>query len=698
MPTFTCLADPEQGHGYGAFYSDSQGHLGCKAYIVTRFPSKWEDNCVFYKSASECEAAKNSLLPLTTNHAFYDLNQYTQGMKNLLNTIINATAKPTPAPSTTAKTSTLSPPPATPSSKAPSTSTPPASSSSAPKTPQPSSSNAPPAVSPTPSSPASTSSDNPTPSPSVVSPQTTTAGSTSVPSSTSSTTIAPSTTTERPTESPSANSTTDSPSYIDVSIPPSSQASTEWNCIAQGPVYTPVRINAESGQFECLATDTSDSDSDCYHLEDYSKCTIWLQEQETCLASNSCLQGVHVKIVQGVTATTTSSAYSTPSTTVGTTLDVPGSPGNSSSAPLVTIVLGVVCAALAIAAILGFVLWRRRQRQDEQFTPKNSPMLLMTEKGIVLKQMADLEDATAVVTLRASPMPSRSTISSQGASQPLDMGELSLWRLDNSKLTKTKVLSVGTTGTVSLGLYKGHQAVAIKQLLPHQSDEIAQGFIDEIKRMTKLESPYILAMVGCCWVRPREIELVTEYMENGDLRQFLDKTAPIHYSWKDKRSCIANLTQGLVYLHSMDIIHRDLKSRNVLLDAKLHAKLADFGVCREITMETMTCGLGSFRWTAPEILQGKRSSQAADIYALGMIVWELDSHQPPYATQQKALHITDVVVMSKITRGELSPEFTPSCPRHVVSFVHQCIAQDPDMRPTALDLASLLLEQESVSL
>ncbi|KAG9408517.1 hypothetical protein AC1031_020375 [Aphanomyces cochlioides] len=696
MPTFTCLADPEQGRGYGAFYSDGQGHLGCKAYIIALFPPKWEDYCVFYKSASECEAGKNSLLPLTTNHAFYDLNQYTQGMKNLLNTIINPTTKPTPAPSTTAKTS--APSLATPSSKAPSTPSPPASSSSAPKTPQPSSSNAPPAVSPPSSSPTSTSSGKPPPSPSVVSPQTT-AGSTSVPSSTSSTTIAPSTTTESPTESPPDNSTTVSPSYIDVSIPPSSQASTEWYCIAQGPMYTPVRINAESGQFECLATETSDSD--CYHLDDYSKCTIWLKEQETCLASNSCLQGVHVKIVQGVTATTTSSAYSTPSTTLGTSLDVPGSPGNSSSSPLVTIVLGVVCAALAIAAILGFVLWRRRQRQDddEQFTPKNSPMLLMTEKGIVLKQLADLEDATAVGgAVPASPMPSRSTISSQGASQPLDMGDLSLWRLDNAKLTKTKVLSVGTTGTVSLGLYKGHQAVAIKQLFPHQSDEIAQGFIDEIKRMTKLESPYILAMVGCCWVRPREIELVTEYMENGDLRQYLDKTTPINYPWKAKRSCISNLTQGLVYLHSMDIIHRDLKSRNVLLDAKLHAKLADFGVCRDMTMETMTCGLGSFRWTAPEILQGKRYSQAADIYALGMIVWELDSHQPPYATQQKALHITDVVVMSKITKGELSPEFTPSCPRHVVSFVHQCIAQDPDQRPTALDLASLLLEQESVSL
>ncbi|OQR82149.1 kinase [Thraustotheca clavata] len=272
----------------------------------------------------------------------------------------------------------------------------------------------------------------------------------------------------------------------------------------------------------------------------------------------------------------------------------------------------------------------------------------------------------------------------------LDLGDLELWRIDTSDLVSYRLLAKGAHGEVWIGEYK-----AIKKLLANeQTAQGIQKFIDEIKLTTKLDSPFITKFIGASWLRPREMELVMEYMENGDLRNYLETTKEsTKFPWKQKVQCIQDICDGLVYLHSLHVIHRDLKSRNVLLGVNLEAKLTDFGISREISNETMTHGVvGTYRWIAPEILQGDRYTVAADIYSFGVILSEFDSHSIPYhgALNEKGLPLTEITLLNLVRDGAIKPYYTNKCLPWVYELAMQCLETDPSKRPKAPEIAAYL--------
>ncbi|ETV92048.1 TKL protein kinase [Aphanomyces invadans] len=211
----------------------------------------------------------------------------------------------------------------------------------------------------------------------------------------------------------------------------------------------------------------------------------------------------------------------------------------------------------------------------------------------------------------------------------IDMSELTLYRLNQQDVIPEKKLASGAYADVLYGMYKG-TPVAIKKLLSSRVgvNEV-QGLIDEIKLLASFTSPYIIKLIGCCWDQPSDLECVLEYMNAGDLRDNLTARTSFDFPWNEKTQVIAAVVDGLAYLHSLPVIHRDLKSRNVLMDTVKPAKLTDFGVSKEDTQETMTVGVGTYRWMAPEILQFNHYSVAADIFSFGMVLSELDSHKIP---------------------------------------------------------------------
>ncbi|RHZ41635.1 hypothetical protein DYB31_015106, partial [Aphanomyces astaci] len=133
--------------------------------------------------------------------------------------------------------------------------------------------------------------------------------------------------------------------------------------------------------------------------------------------------------------------------------------------------------------------------------------------------------------------------------------------------------------------------------------------------MAKLGSPYIVSFIGATWTTLETLALVVEYMNLGDLSDFLRQHTPGEFAWPAKRQCAMDVLQGLIYLHDKKIIHRDIKSRNVLLDTAKPSKLSDFGVSREVSSKTMSQEVGTYLWTAPEILRGDRYTVAADVYS-----------------------------------------------------------------------------------
>jgi len=185
--------------------------------------------------------------------------------------------------------------------------------------------------------------------------------------------------------------------------------------------------------------------------------------------------------------------------------------------------------------------------------------------------------------------------------------------------------------------------------------------------------------------------LVTEYMDNGDLKTLLANCNSNTFSWEQKIQCALDVSEGLVYIHSMDpkIIHRDLKSANVLLNTEMCAKITDFGVSRETNDSTMTSGVGTYRWMAPEVLVDGHYTELADIFSFGAILSELDTHRIPYSGLLNANGnpLTDTAIITRVVRGSLRPSFTASCPRVIHELAAECLSFHPDTRPRATEVA-----------
>ncbi|KAG9398231.1 hypothetical protein AC1031_022051 [Aphanomyces cochlioides] len=185
-------------------------------------------------------------------------------------------------------------------------------------------------------------------------------------------------------------------------------------------------------------------------------------------------------------------------------------------------------------------------------------------------------------------------------------------------------------------------------------------------------------------------------MDAGDLRDNLTTRTPDEFTWREKIHVMANIVDGLAYLHSLPVIHRDLKSRNVLMDSTKGAKLTDFGLSKEDTQETMTVGVGTYLWMAPEILQLNHYSVAADAYSFGMILSEMDSHKIPYAdmtNRKNGKPLVDTAIMGMVIAATIKPAFSNTMPEWIRDMAMQCISSSPDERPTALILSSIIHKQ-----
>jgi serine/threonine protein kinase len=299
---------------------------------------------------------------------------------------------------------------------------------------------------------------------------------------------------------------------------------------------------------------------------------------------------------------------------------------------------------------------------------------------------------------------------------------LSLYRIDSSAIQLGDPIARGGFGVIYRGVFDG-QLVAIKQMLPSTCRDEARvrGFMEEIRLCVSLDHPKIVRCVGISWTSLRDLSVVIEFMDGGDLHSVLHSQHgdPTGSEWSEpwtasnlssKAAIASDIAEAVVYLHSFNapIIHRDLKAKNVLLDSKGNAKLSDFGVSREVPMdETMTREVGTVAWIAPEVLRGERYSEKADIYSLGVLLVELDRCRHPYshedvlaaademdsrgrsrarpgAASQAMLKNTRIAIL--VSTGKLRPTVSPSCPDGVRRLVDRCLLPDPTDRPNAMEI------------
>ncbi|KAG3113024.1 hypothetical protein PI125_g7710 [Phytophthora idaei] len=162
------------------------------------------------------------------------------------------------------------------------------------------------------------------------------------------------------------------------------------------------------------------------------------------------------------------------------------------------------------------------------------------------------------------------------------------------------------------------------------------AFLAEAKLMASLAHPHIVRFVGVSWASLSDLCVLSELMKGGDLRSLLQefeaRGRPQGID-DDKIRIAHHVAQALTYLHSLSpvVIHHDLKSKNVLLTENMDAKLTDFGISKEQQDNTMTAGVGTMLWMAPEVMMAERYTKKADIFSFGVLLSELDLHTLPYS-------------------------------------------------------------------
>lgn len=262
-------------------------------------------------------------------------------------------------------------------------------------------------------------------------------------------------------------------------------------------------------------------------------------------------------------------------------------------------------------------------------------------------------------------------------------------------ITFLRQLSKGAFGEVMLGQLETRH-VAIKKLLPEKRHTPSwkrdlEQFASEIQLMCVFNHVNVVRLVGISWsLDIADLCAVAEYMEMGDLMQVLSRLQH-RLTWpKEKISIAMGIAEALVYLHSVHVIHRDLKSRNVLLNKKFHAKLSDFGVSRRAAInETYTSGVGTLLWTAPEIVMGKRYTEKADVYSFGVVLSEIDTCEAPFSKMRNANgeKMAGMCVAELVRLGKLEVSLSDDCPPVMRDLVKQCTNIDQDFRPSSMEVA-----------
>ncbi|TKY65034.1 Receptor protein kinase FERONIA [Spatholobus suberectus] len=259
-------------------------------------------------------------------------------------------------------------------------------------------------------------------------------------------------------------------------------------------------------------------------------------------------------------------------------------------------------------------------------------------------------------------------------------------------------------------VYKGciddcSTTVAIKRL-KQDSRQGVREFKNEIEMLSQLRHPNIVSLIGCCY-ESNEMILVYEFMDCGNLRDHLYDTDNPSLSWKHRLQICIGVARGLRYLHTGAkhvIIHRDVKSTNILLNEKWAAKVSDFGLSRtgstDISMTSVNTQVkGSIGYLDPEYYKRHLLTEKSDVYSFGVVLLEvLSGRQPLLRWEEKqrmslvnwAKHCYEKGTLSEIVDVELKGQIAPDCLRKFGEVALSSLLEDGTQRPSMNDVVGML--------
>lgn len=254
----------------------------------------------------------------------------------------------------------------------------------------------------------------------------------------------------------------------------------------------------------------------------------------------------------------------------------------------------------------------------------------------------------------------------------------------NALYQKVKKVGQGASGSVYVAktvhpTASGPSKVAIKQMdLAHQPRK--ELIVNEILVMKESSHPNIVNFLDSFLRNQGELWVIMEYMEGGALTDIIDNN---RLSEPQIALICRETCQGLAHLHSQSIIHRDIKSDNVLLDARGNVKITDFGFCAKLTeaKSKRATMVGTPYWMAPEVVKQKQYGEKVDVWSLGIMAIEMIENEPPYLDEEplKALYLI-------ATHGTPKLKTPEKLSRELKGFLAVCLCVQVNARSSASEL------------
>ncbi|VVB02697.1 unnamed protein product [Arabis nemorensis] len=356
-----------------------------------------------------------------------------------------------------------------------------------------------------------------------------------------------------------------------------------------------------------------------------------------------------------------------------------GSSRNKSSNPSIGLIAGL-SAALCVALLFGVVMFswcvrkrRRRNRQMQTVHSRGDEQIRKNETG------ESLIFSSSKIGYRFP---------------------LALIKEATDDFDESLVIGVGGFGKVYKGVLRDKTEIAVKRGAPQSHQGLAE-FKTEIEMLSQFRHRHLVSLIGYC-DENSEMIIVYEYMEKGTLRNHLYDSDNPRLSWRQRLEVCVGAARGLHYLHTGStraIIHRDVKSANILLDENFMAKVADFGLSKtgpDLDQTYVSTAVkGSFGYLDPEYLTRQQLTEKSDVYSFGVVMLEVLCGRPVIDPSLPREEVNLIEwAMKLVKKGKLEEIMDPILEGKVkleelkkyCEVTEKCLAQNGIDRPTMGDL------------